>query len=107
MITYSDNLYTGDSIKHVRRIKRKIKYGRGQLKVFILTLSNSSDQIDIFHNSMLKQRLFRKQDLRVVGLANSYDEALTIVLNILDDTLKENGNADMKKYLLNIYNNRD
>lgn len=107
MITYSDNLYLGESVKHINRIKRRIKYGRGQLKVFLLTLSNTDDQIDIFHNSMLKQRYYRKLDLRVIGIANSYDEALVVVQNILSDTMELKGNTNMKQYLQDIYNNKD
>lgn len=107
MITYSDNLYLSDSIKHVNRIKRKIKYGRGQIKVFLLTLSNSSDQIDIFHNSMLKQKFYRKMNLRIIGIANSYDEALIIVQDILEDTIKDTGTYDMKEYLMSIFANKE
>ena len=99
MITYSNNLYLGDSVKHIKSIKRKIKYGRGQLKLYLITLSNSEDQLDIFHNAMLKQRYFRKLNLRVVGLANSYEEALEVVSQILDDTLAHTGVPDMKAYL--------
>lgn len=104
MITYSNKLYTSDSIKKIDSIKRKIKYGHGQARLYLITLSNNGDnQLDIFHNAMLKQRLYRKFDLKVVGLSNSYDEALLIVEGILNDSLKETGSADMKSYLLKFF----
>lgn len=99
MITYSDNLYIGDTVKHINRIKRKIKLGKGQIRLYLITLANNCDQLDIFHNSMLKQRFYRKLDLKVVGIANSYDEALLLIQDILEDTMAETGTTDMKSYL--------
>lgn len=102
MISYSNKIYVGDSIKEkkIPSLKFKIKQGRGFLKLYLIVLSNNnSDQLDIIHNSMLKQRLYRKLDLRIVGFANSYEEATKIVLRILDETMEATGTCDIKKYL--------
>ena len=48
---------------------------------------------------MFKQKLYRKFDIRIVGLASSYDEATQLILSILDETIKETGTADMKSFL--------
>lgn len=102
MITYSEKLYVSNSIKDkkISAIKLGIKQGRGRLKLFLLTLSNNnSDQIDIIHNSMLKQRSYRKLDLRIIGFANSYEEATSLVVDIMNDTIAATGNCNMKDYL--------
>lgn len=102
MITYSDKLYVSNSIKEkkIPAIKLGINQGRGRLKLYLLTLSNNnSDQLDIIHNSMLKQRLYRKLDLKVVGLANSYDEATGLVIDILNETIDNTGTCNIKEYL--------
>ncbi|MCR4749425.1 MAG: hypothetical protein K5877_06495 [Lachnospiraceae bacterium] len=103
MVTYSQNLYLSEKIgiKKVNKIKRNIRQGRGRFDLYLISLSNNAhDQLDIIHNSMFKQKLYRKFDIRVVGLAESYDEATGLVMKILDDTLTDTGNADMKSYLL-------
>lgn len=103
MVTYSENLYLGEGVneKKLNKIKRNIRQGRGRFDLYIISLSNNdSDQLDIFHNAMFKQKLYRKFDIRIVGLATSYDEALLVVQGILEDTIEKNGNANMKKYLI-------
>ena len=102
MVTYSERLYTDDKInkKKLNKIKRNIRQGRGRFDLYLIALSNNDhDQLDIIHNSMFNQKLYRKFDIRVVGLASSYDEATSIVLNILEDTMTETGSVDMKGFL--------
>lgn len=107
MVTYSDKLYLGDGVneKKLNRIKRNIRQGRGRFDIYIISLSNNEDnQLDIFHNAMFKQKLYRKFDIRIVGLASSYDEAVLVVQSILEDTMEVTGKPDMKSYLLNNFN---
>lgn len=104
MVTYSDKLYLSESIneKKLNKIKRNIKQGRGRFDIYIISLSNNAhDQLDIFHNAMFKQKIYRKFDIRIVGLATSYDEALVVIQRILDDTMQETNTVDMKGFLLN------
>ena len=105
MITFSDRIYCDNiSEKKIDLIKLGIKQGRGRLKLFLIALSNNdSDQLDIFHNSLLKQRLFRKLDLRIVGFADSKDEAIGIVQNMLDETIEQTGTCNIKAYLIDKY----
>jgi len=102
MVTYSEKLYTGEKIdqKKLNRIKRNIRQGRGRFDLYLISLSNNGhDQLDIIHNSMFKQKLYRRFDIRVVGLATSYDEATSLVMSMLDDTIKSTGGVDMKSFL--------
>ena len=103
MVAYSDNLYLGEgiNIKKLNRIKRNIRQGRGRFDLYIISLSNNQyDQLDIFHNALFKQKSYRKFDIRIVGLASSYDEALAVVQKILDDTIAVTGKANMKQFLI-------
>lgn len=103
MITYSNKLYVSNSIKErkIPAIKLGIKQGRGRLKLYLITLSNNdSDQLEIIHNSLLKQRLYRKLDLRIVGFANSKEEATDLVIDMLNETIESTGSCNIKDYLL-------
>lgn len=93
-------LYVGASVTHPRVIRQKLLLGKGRADVYLVTLSASSDQLDIFHSGLLKQRFYAKDGLKIAGLAGSREEALELVQKILKDTLRETGEADMKHYLL-------
>lgn len=103
MLTFSKNLYIGESIneKKINFYKLGLKQGRGLIKLYLITLSNNeSDQLDIIHNSLLKQHLYRKLDLRVVGLSNTKSEAIDIVNHIVTEAVENTGKADIKDYLI-------
>ncbi len=59
----------GPSIRNVNKIKWKLLTGRGQLGIYLISLSRTSDQLDIFHCALLKQKYFDKKALQVVGIA--------------------------------------
>lgn len=94
------NLYVGETIKNVNLVKWKLKHAAGQFDAYLITLSeNDSDQLNIFHNSMLKQKLFRSVDYKVVGIANGRAEALTLVKKMTDDCMEATGTGNIKEYL--------
>lgn len=93
-------LYVGESVKKVNKVKWKLYTGAGQFQIYLITLSNSSDQLDIFHCSQLKQKHFDRRNLYVVGLANDRGEAYQLVGKMLADTLRSGMGGDIKGYLL-------
>lgn len=99
------NLYVSDTVKNVGLVKWKLKHAAGQFDIYLITLSqNEEDQLDIFHNSMLKQELLRKVDYQVVGIARGREEALEIVRRITDDCMKQTGTVNIRQYLLENFN---
>ena len=99
---FHDRLYIGKSIKHPELVKWKLRVVAGQFHVHLITISNNQDnQLECFHNSLLKQRFFRRQNLLVVGIAGDYSEALEVITQITEECVNTNGNADIKAFLLN------
>lgn len=76
-------LYVGPSIRNVNKIKWKLLTGRGQLGIYLISLSRTSDQLDIFHCALLKQKYFDKKALQVVGIAEGREEAIFLVQQML------------------------
>ena len=97
---YYHDLYVSDSIQKVNKVKWKIRTGAGLLDIYIISLSENSDQLDIIHGGLLKQRAYRKKDLYIVGLAKDKPEAWQLVGKMLADTLLAGMEGDIKGYLL-------
>lgn len=94
-------LYVGETIKNVNLVKWKLKHAAGMLDVHLITLSlNDSDQLDCFHNALLKQKVFRSVDYYVVGIANGRAEAISLIQQITDDCIEATGTGNIKQYLL-------
>lgn len=96
------NLYIGDTIKKPNKIKRKLKCHAKRLKVFVILISSGNDQLEICHSMVLEQPYYRKKENEpyVIGIAGNYEEAVGLVCRIAEETVKKNGNADLKQYLL-------
>lgn len=96
---FARNLYVGESIRNAAKVKWKLKIGAGQLSVYVISAASNRDQLEIFHCGLLKQKYFDRKNLFVFGLAGSYAEAVTLVQQMLEETLAHTGGADMKRYL--------
>lgn len=99
---FYERLYVGESIKNPTRTKLKIRICAGQFNVHLITLSqNGTNQLECFHNGLLKQKIFRRQDHYIVGIAANYEEALDMICRITQECVEATGTADIKSYLLN------
>ena len=94
------NLYVGETIKDVKKVKRKLILNAGQMGIYVITLCKGKDQLEIYHCVFLQQKYYRKNPPYIIGIANGYDEAVEIVRQIAMEAYECNGNCDLKKYIL-------
>lgn len=98
---FYNKLYIGESIKHPKRVKWKLRVAAGQFNVHLITISENGDnQLECFHNGLLKQKVFRRQRLFVVGIAADYEEAIGLIEQITADCVNETGTGNIKAFLL-------
>lgn len=94
------NLYVGDTVKKPNQIKRKLKRGAKLPGIFVVAMASGADQLEIYHSLLLQQTYYKEQNPCIIGLAGSYEEAVSIVCLITEETVAQNQNADLKKYLM-------
>ncbi len=102
-LTYHPRLYVGESIreKKLDKIKKKLESRPLLSGVFLITLSeNQSDQLDIYEAKLLAQSYYKRNPPVVVGLAGNYDEAVSLVEQLVRECLEERGDCALKEYLL-------
>jgi len=99
---FHNRLYIGDSIKHPIVTKWKLRVAAGQFNVHVIVISENGDnQLECFHNSLLKQKSYHKRDFLVVGIAGDYKEAVDIIAKITQDCVTHTGTGNVKQFLLN------
>lgn len=91
-------LYIGDTVKDPAKVKRKLKQHAGQL-VYVICIAQGADQLEIFHSAYLKQKYYRLYPPVIVGIANDYNEAVELVIQITKECLARTGNCNLKEYL--------
>ena len=96
------HLYIGESIRDSDKIKENLLQNKIQRPVFVISISESSDQLDIMENKYLLQPFLNKDNMLIVGLAGSHEEAVRLVTSMIEKTVRETGTAEVKKYLLSV-----
>ena len=98
---FYDKLYVGESVKHPERVKWKLRVAAGQFQIYLIIISQNGDnQLECFHNGLLKQKIFRRQNYFVVGLAGNYSEAVGLIEQITQDCVNATGTGNIKAFLL-------
>ena len=102
-LTFSNHLYLGEGIKieKLDKLKNDLINTPIFTKVFLITISaNPSDQLDILESKYLTYPYYNTHELHVVGLAGSNKSAIDLIQTIVQDCLDEQGNVDLKSFLL-------
>lgn len=92
-------LYVGDSIKHPAKVKRKLKTGAGQMKIYIIALSPGDNQLEIYHCAYLQQKYYKRNPPVIIGISGGYDEAVELVQKIALEAIALTGACNIKSYL--------
>lgn len=99
---FIEHLYVSNSIKNADKVISKLKRNVGQIMVYIISISNnSSDQLDIYHCSVMQQKVFHKdKNFTIVAITQTHEEAVDYVKCLVEDCLKVRGDCKLKEYLL-------
>ena len=95
------NLYVSDGYKKKKeKLIQKMKDGKYPLSAFVLVLiENGPNQMDFYPTAMLYQGYLMTDNLYIVGLAESYMDAVYMVEEITREVYESTGTADIRSYM--------
>ena len=87
--------------EQIRRIQRALDKGKTADPAYLITLSsNENNQLDIISTLYLRQDSVTGRLPLVVGVARDKKDAVGMVRDILEETIRATGLPDMRSYLL-------
>ena len=94
-------LYVSEAIgDKAGRIKWKINHNAGTVSVYVIACASNPDNLlDIIPAWQLMQKGYPKKDLKIIGLAKGYDDAIALVQQIVEETDANTGDVDVWSYL--------
>lgn len=102
MKCYHALYFTRSLASRKEEILKKIKKRKWQFETYLIVLAkNSENHLEIFHSALLLQKLISDKELFLVGIADGYEEAVELVEKIVQEVYDENGNTDIRNYILN------
>lgn len=81
------------------RIKWRLKVGNKKCVVYVITLCEGQDQLEIYHSAVLMQKFYRIVSPMAVGIAGSYDGAVELVRKMAEECYRKNHDCNIKRYL--------
>ena len=95
------NLYVSDGYKKKKeKLIQKMKDGKYPLSAFVLVLiENGPNQMEFYPTAMLYQGYLMTDNLYIVGLAESYIDAVYMVEEITREVYESTGTADIRSYM--------
>ena len=99
---YYHDLYLSDSlISKKEDIIEKLEKNQWQLSKFLIVLSQSeNNHLEFFDSILLTQNLMPKEELFVIGIADSYIGAVDLVQKITEEVYEKTEGTNIRNYLL-------
>lgn len=102
-LTYHHNLRLSDSIdaRDLRRLKKQLTQKPLLSDVYLLLPArNSRDMLEFYHSRMLVRPYYQKEPVYVIGITRTYEEALTMIEQLVQECYQERGDCSLREYLL-------
>lgn len=101
MLKWSQHLYIGEKAqKHQGALIREIEEGSLKSRAYILTLPlNEANQLELVPAKDLFWKTAAGRTPLIVGVASDKQEAMVLFEQIVNESLKTRGDADIKSYL--------
>lgn len=102
MLKWYKYLYVSENAKkRINYYIRRISNGKPVNDIYLVTIaSNEANQLDIIKSHYLLQPVVMRMCPMIVGIAKGNEEARALLVQMVEDTLKETGGADVRNYLL-------
>ena len=99
---YYKYLYVGKNLTDKKeQILAKLDENKLMLNTYVIALAKGEqNHLEFFNTALLKQKVFSKVDLFVVGIADGYEESLEIVEAITKEVYDKTRGADIRSYIL-------
>ena len=99
---YYKYLYVQEGLEKKKdKIIKKLDKKKLQPNLHVITLaSNPENNLDIISGKFLFQPSFPQDDLFVVGIVKSYDDAIAFDERIIQEDYDKTGGTDIRSYIL-------
>ena len=99
---YYFNMYISEEVAGKKgEILQKIENNQVQLNKYVIVLAkNEKNHLEFYDTALLRQDIFDKDSLFLVGLAEGYSGSVKLIERITQEVLDESGGTDIRGYLL-------
>ena len=99
---YYFNMYISEELVEKKaEILQKIENNQIQLNKYVIVLAkNEKNHLEFYDTALLRQDVFEKDSLFLVGIAEGYSGSLKLIEKITQEVLDESGGTNIRAYLM-------
>ena len=99
---YYFNMYVSEELNDKKgEILQKIENKQVQLNKYVIVLAqNEKNHLEFYDTALLRQDIFEKDSLFLVGIAEGYSGSLKLIEKITQEVLDESGGTNIRAYLM-------
>lgn len=101
MITFTEKVYFSENIKERKRekLRKRLSEGKFTYGYFCITYpSNPENVLDIIAASELKYPHYKRNEIKVLGLAKGYEAAQELVRVLIEEIYRNTDGFDIENY---------
>lgn len=92
-------IFGDEAEKDKKRILKALKKDKLLMGIYLITVPEKNGLLEIYPSYVLTgMELYRTKELKLVGIADGYSEAVDMVASSVLDCYNTQGNFDLKKY---------
>lgn len=101
MKLYCD-LYISECWKNKKeKLIKRLRKNRLFPHMYVIALAaGRQNNLEFYSGILLRQHVFKSSSLFIIGIADGYDECLSMTEMITDEVYQATGGADIRKYIL-------
>lgn len=89
-MTFHDRVLFSEDFRHPEKVKEKLHKNKGLRNLYVVVFKGESLKPEIYSTFQFKQKSFNTNDLNVIGVYKSEDEALELI-RVLAEISVQNG----------------
>lgn len=82
-----------------KELKARLRFRRLKKYVYIIYFNRYSDTPEFMNSIFLKQKYYKKHQIYVIGIVETYEQAVEYVADLLKDAFGKNGNFNVKEII--------
>lgn len=95
---FAKKIYFSDGLAgKEKELKVRLKLRKLKKQVYVIYFSRYSDTPEFMHSIFLRQKYYKKHSMYVIGIVETYEQAVKYIAGLLKDSFEKNGNFNVKE----------
>lgn len=95
---FAKKIYFSDGLTgREKELKVRLKLRKLKKQVYVIYFNRYSDTPEFMNSIFLRQKYYKKHSMYVIGIVETYEQAVKYIAGLLKDSFEKTGNFNVKE----------